>query len=103
MTRKLLCISVGILMALAAYAQAPNFDYPFMMSCPEGMIVENNYYDIPTFGDWDDDGDQDMLLGVFYSGNIFYYQNTAGAGAPPVLANHTVLQADGVNISVTYG
>ena len=103
MTRKMLCTSIGILIALAAYAQAPNYDFPYLMSCPEGLIVEGNVYDIPTFGDWDDDGDQDLMVGVFYSGNIFYYQNTAGAGNAPVFANHTVLQADGANIQVTYG
>ena len=33
----------------------------------------------PSFGDLDNDGDQDMLLGD-YSGNIHYFMNTAGAG-----------------------
>lgn len=103
MTRSTLCVLTLVLIAGVAWAQAPNFDYPYLMSCPEGLIVENNYYDIPTFGDWDDDGDQDMMVGVFYSGNIFYYENTAVSGTPPVFANHTVLQADGVNIQVTYG
>ncbi|MFB0924906.1 MAG: T9SS type A sorting domain-containing protein, partial [Vicingaceae bacterium] len=33
----------------------------------------------PTFGDVDGDGDQDMMLGDF-SGNLHYFENTAGAG-----------------------
>lgn len=34
---------------------------------------------IPTFGDLDNDGDEDMILGD-YLGNIHYFTNTAGAG-----------------------
>ncbi len=102
MLRKLLCTCTCILLAGAAWA-VPNFDYGYLVTNAEGYIVGENVYDIPAFGDWDDDGDQDMMVGVFYSGNIFYYQNTAGVGAPPAFANHTVLQADGVSIAVTYG
>jgi len=35
----------------------------------------------PTFGDLDNDGDEDMMLGD-YHGNIHYFRNTAGAGNP---------------------
>jgi hypothetical protein len=34
---------------------------------------------MPTFGDLDNDGDEDMILGD-YLGNIHYFTNTAGAG-----------------------
>ena len=68
------------------------------------MIVSGNQvYDIPTFGDWDCDGSQDLMVGVFYSGNIWYYHNTAAAGQPPVFEAHSMVQADGANIQVTYG
>ncbi len=33
----------------------------------------------PTFGDLDNDGDEDMLIGAF-NGQIHYFKNTAGAG-----------------------
>lgn len=36
---------------------------------------------IPTFGDLDGDGDEDMLLGL-ESGEIYKYTNTAGSGNP---------------------
>jgi hypothetical protein len=102
--RRFLALLACGLWAAAAWAQAPNYDYPYFVNGAEGMLVSGNQvYTIPTFGDWDCDGDQDMLVGVFYSGNLWYYQNTAGAGQPPVFATHTVMQADGANISVTYG
>ncbi len=39
----------------------------------------NNLY--LTFGDLDNDGDQDMMIGD-YNGQLFYFTNTAGAGSP---------------------
>lgn len=51
-------------------------------------LVTNNYANIndlgvyfvrPTFGDLDNDGDKDMLLGI-EDGTIALYENTAGAG-----------------------
>jgi len=37
----------------------------------------------PTFGDLDDDGDLDMLMGD-YNGHIHYFRNNAGAGNPAI-------------------
>ncbi len=34
----------------------------------------------PTFGDLDDDGDQDMIVG-FQDGYLYFYENTGGAGS----------------------
>jgi hypothetical protein len=102
--KKLLTIIACGLLCAAAWAQAPNYDYPYFVNSAEGTIVSGSQvYDIPAFGDWDCDGDQDLMVGVFFNGNIWYYQNTAGAGQPPVFAAHTVVQADGADISVTYG
>jgi hypothetical protein len=41
----------------------------------------NNYAPSPTFGDLDNDGDLDALIGE-KSGGFFYAENTAGAGNP---------------------
>jgi hypothetical protein len=80
----------------------PNFDYPYWINSTEGWIIQDNYYDIPEFGDWDDDGDLDLMLGVFYSGNIYYYENVS-TGIEPEFTTHEVVEADGVPIAVTYG
>lgn len=98
----MLFVSLLLLTAVIAWAQAPNFDYPFVLSNSAGLIVNGNVYDIPTFGDWDDDGDQDLMVGVFFSGNIQYYQNIS-TGVTPQFGGYSLVQADGVNITVTYG
>jgi len=41
----------------------------------------NNFAPAPTFGDLDNDGDLDILIGE-RSGSFFYAENTAGAGNP---------------------
>lgn len=55
---------------------------------PKFQFMDGNIFDIrakkltaskATFGDLDNDGDMDMLLGN-QDGTIFYYENTAGAG-----------------------
>lgn len=50
----------------------------------------------PTFGDLDNDGDKDMLVGDF-QGNIHYFINTAGAGNP---MNFSLAQANYQGIDV---
>ncbi len=41
---------------------------------------------VPSFGDLDNDGDEDMIIGR-ENGSVTFHQNTAGAGNPCVFAN----------------
>ena len=104
MRRFVLSLTLTFLVAVFAMAQAPGFDFPYFISTTTGEImVGDNVYDIPHAGDWDEDGDIDLLVGVFYSGNIFYYENIAGPGVEPEFADYSVMMADGAAIQVTYG
>ena len=44
-------------------------------------LTPNDFDFYPAFGDLDNDGDADMLVGS-NSGALYYYRNTAGAGKP---------------------
>lgn len=50
----------------------------------------------PTFGDLDNDGDKDMIIGDYF-GNLHYFTNTAGAGNP---ANFVISQPKYQSIDV---
>jgi hypothetical protein len=103
MSRLIVLLTAILLFCCSAFAQTPNFDYPYMLTDANGYLVEDNIYDAPEFGDWDDDGDLDLMVGVFYDGNIWYYENVAGPGVEPVYETYTELTANGLPISVTYG
>jgi hypothetical protein len=92
---------VLLVLVATSFAQPSNFDYPCFVTNPEGYITEDNEYLIPTFGDWDDDGDPDMMVGVLYYGNIYYYENVSPTG-PPEFSPREMLMADNQAISVGY-
>lgn len=74
---------------------------------PAYTLQDTNYLDLlsdtlklgasPTLGDLDDDGDEDLLLGVA-DGSMFYFKNNGGAG----VANFAAPTADYQNIDVGY-
>ena len=59
-------------------AEAPSFDAPQMN--PFGLTVGYGLSS-PEFGDFDNDGDFDLMIGAYY-GNFEYYMNTGSASNP---------------------
>jgi hypothetical protein len=103
MWRKTFGLFVCFLLITAAWAQeTPNYDYAYFVTNDQGYIVGDNVYDAPEFGDWDDDGDLDMMVGVFYSGNVLYYENVS-TGVIPEFGPEVMVTADGSPIAVSYG
>lgn len=72
-------------------------------SVPEFTLITDDYEDLstlgigeslvfyPTFGDLDEDGDEDMILGE-YLGYCYYLENTGGAGSPAIFNTFTILK-----------
>jgi hypothetical protein len=91
------------LLALAAFAQTPVFDAPVAIEA-NGSPINVGYGGnaSPFVADWNGDGKQDLLLGQFDSGKIRFYENI-GEDSAPVFGDFVYLQADGSDISLTYG
>ena len=92
-------------MHTAAFAQPvflPPVNNPFGLNSL-GTITSK----IPVFADIDGDGDKDMFLGGYFSGNnITYYQNTGTSTAPQFAAPVTTpfgLTLGGFGSAITFG
>ena len=64
-------------------------DEDYMNLSQMGIGSSKQFY--PTFGDLDDDGDEDMVLGE-YDGYIHLFENTGGAGNPAIFNTHVLLE-----------
>lgn len=79
---------------------------------PEFTFAENNYLNlvgqnlglrnVPTFGDLDGDGDQDLLIGR-ENGKIAFYKNTANSSSPANFGNSFVDLKDNQNQTISAG
>lgn len=72
-------------------ASAPSFQ--FVTNDFAGTSSQKLNGVVPTFGDLDGDGDEDMLIGDT-KGTIYYYQNTAGAGNPMNMVLYDTIPID---------
>ncbi len=87
--------NIGTLTAPAFELVTEDYEGIFTMGIGTGF----NFY--PAFGDLDDDGDEDMILGE-YDGFLYYMQNTGGASNPAIFNTNIVLM-DNLSIPVDRG
>jgi len=99
---RLLILSVALLVAVAL-GQTPVFDDPVALEANGTPInVGTGGNASPFVTDWDGDGRQDLLLGQYLGGKVRFYPNV-GTNFDPLFADFYYLQADGADISVSYG
>ena len=96
-------IIVTLCLAALALAQTPVFDAPVAIEA-SGVPINVGYGGnaSPFMVDWNSDGKQDLLLGQYDLGRIRFYANV-GENFDPVFGSFSYLQADGADISLTYG
>jgi hypothetical protein len=82
--------------------KVPVFEPDYTMNWDGGIIHTDNRGAVPDVVDWNGDGKKDLLVGVFYDGFIYYYQNY-GTNENPVFQDRVMLEADGVQISLSFG
>lgn len=75
------------------------------LGVPEFTLMDDDYMNIstlgigsnlsfyPTFGDMDNDGDEDMIISE-YGGYLYYFENTGGAGNPAIFNTYITLEDD---------
>ena len=91
------------LLAVVAFAQTPVFDAPVAIEANGVPInVGTGGNASPFLIDWNGDGKQDLLLGQYMYGKVRFYENI-GEDTAPVFGDSVFLQADGSDISLTYG
>lgn len=91
------------LLAVVTLAQTPVFDAPVAIEANGAPInVGTGGNASPFLVDWNGDGRQDLLLGQYDGGKVRFYENV-GADSAPEFGDFVYLQADGSDISLTYG
>ena len=95
-------IFTAFVLSPATAQGAPNFSPGRYIRAGDVPIAGNNAFSAPAVADWNGDGRKDLLLGVFYEGNIWLYLNQ-GTDDDPVFIEGTLLEADGEPIQVGFG
>jgi len=97
MRKRLVGLIVCGLYILAAAARAQ--DVPELVAPVRLLAIQGD--NIPEVVDWDNDGDQDLVIGVWSFGRVFLYLNS-GSDTGPLFGAGTAIQSDGVDITSPY-
>ena len=92
-----------VLFMSVSYAITPTFDQPVKIQANgQDINVGTGGNASPFMVDWDGDNKQDLLLGQYSGGKVRFYKNT-GEHYNPIFGDFVYLEADGQDISVSYG
>ncbi len=94
-------IVATLIAAAVSQAALPQFAAPFKVQAGGGDLTVELIAD-PFMVDWNGDGLNDLIVGQFTGGKIRFYPNT-GTNQEPAFSGYTYLQADGADITTTYG
>ncbi|MHC4942087.1 MAG: hypothetical protein ACYTG7_03620 [Planctomycetota bacterium] len=83
-------------------ALVPVFEPDYTTTWTGGVIHTDNNGAIPEAADLNGDGKKDLLVGTYFYGNVYYYQNY-GTNDNPVFQDRSKLIAGGAEISLSYG
>jgi hypothetical protein len=91
-----------LIVAAAAVLAVPDYQTPFRVSAEGDPIQLDIGHANPLVVDWNGDGLKDLIVGQYSGGKLRYYQNE-DSNDSPMFGYYTYMQADGVDIAVSYG
>lgn len=94
-------LTVPLLFLSTGFASVQQFSSPFIIQANGQNLVADIIAD-PFMVDWNGNGLNDLVIGQFTNGRIRFYPNS-GTNQEPVFTTFTFLQADGADITCSYG